>query len=191
MNCKVELVTAWTKWNFENAGLRNGKNVKSAWQPKMVMLYGTKAFCHLKNLCKWYAPERKIRVKNGGLSRGTYLICNTYEVPPVLRPHAAPRRYAPDNHVSRRLWHYKFVTTELMNNKLYNAIYIRRNNLWANKAPLTWLTIKIVLEQHVGSNISSIWNLTFQKAFSLLIHCRYNHHTSKIDSLILNRRITI
>ena len=35
MNCKV---TAWTERNFENDGLRNGKNVKSSWQLKMVML---------------------------------------------------------------------------------------------------------------------------------------------------------
>ena len=34
------------------------------------------------NLWKWYAPERKYRAENGGLSRGTYPICIHMEVPP-------------------------------------------------------------------------------------------------------------
>ena len=36
-------------------------------------------------LWKWYAPERKFRAENGGLSRGTYPVY-TMEVPPPPPP---------------------------------------------------------------------------------------------------------
>ena len=51
---------------------------KSAQKCKMVMLRNG----FLGNLWKWYAPERKFRAENGGLSRGTYPICIHMEVPP-------------------------------------------------------------------------------------------------------------
>ena len=38
------------------------------------------------NLWKWYAPERKLRAENGGLSCGTYPICIHMEVPPPHPP---------------------------------------------------------------------------------------------------------
>ena len=40
----------------------------------------------LGHLWKWYAPERKFRAENGGLSRSTYPICIYMEVPPPLHP---------------------------------------------------------------------------------------------------------
>ena len=43
--------------------------------------------CHL---WKWYALERKCRAENGGLSRGTYLIC-IMEVPPPPPPGSPTR----------------------------------------------------------------------------------------------------
>ena len=55
---------------------------KSAKKCKMVMLRN--GFFRLCNLWKLYAPERKFRAENGGLSRGTYpiCICIHMEVPP-------------------------------------------------------------------------------------------------------------
>ena len=37
------------------------------------------------NLWKWYAPERKFRAENGGLSRGSYPICTAKTVVLKLR----------------------------------------------------------------------------------------------------------
>ena len=54
---------------------------KSAKKCKMVMLRNG-FFFFVGNLWKWYAPERKFRAENGGLSRGTYPICIHMEVPP-------------------------------------------------------------------------------------------------------------
>ena len=51
---------------------------KSAKKCKMVMLRNG---C-FGNLWKLYAPERKFRAENGGLSCGTYPICMHMEVPP-------------------------------------------------------------------------------------------------------------
>ena len=56
------------------------------WEAMKVMVSGTAKFakkCEMVmlrngffgNLWKWYAPERKFRAENGGLSRGTYPIC--------------------------------------------------------------------------------------------------------------------
>ena len=55
---------------------------KSAKKCKMVMLRNG----FFGNLWKWYAPERKFRAENGGLSRGTYPICIHMEVPPPPPP---------------------------------------------------------------------------------------------------------
>ena len=52
---------------------------------KMVMLRNG-FFVVVGNLWKWYAPERKFRAENGGLSRGTYPICIHMEVPPPPPP---------------------------------------------------------------------------------------------------------
>ena len=54
-------------WSLER------QNVKSAWQLKMVMLWNERFLPFVKMIC----TERKFRVKNGGLSCGTYLIYNT------------------------------------------------------------------------------------------------------------------
>ena len=51
---------------------------KSAKKCKTVMLRNR----FFGNLWKLYAPERKFRAENGGLSRGTYPICIHMEVPP-------------------------------------------------------------------------------------------------------------
>ena len=57
---------------------------KSAKKCKMVMLRNR----FFGNLLKLYAPERKFRAENGGLSRGTYPICIHMEVtPPPGFPH--------------------------------------------------------------------------------------------------------
>ena len=62
------------QWHFENYGLWIGKNCK------MVMLRsGINIYIFL-----WYAPERKFRVENEGLSRGTYPICIWKHPPPPL-----------------------------------------------------------------------------------------------------------
>ena len=59
----------------------NGKNVKSACHLKLVMLCRNETFCD-----NYMHRNGKLGVKNGGFSRGTYLICNTYEVPPPFAP---------------------------------------------------------------------------------------------------------
>ena len=56
---------------------------KSAKQCKMVMLRNG----FFGNMWKLYAPERKFRAENGGLSRGTYPICIHYgSTPPPPGP---------------------------------------------------------------------------------------------------------
>ena len=68
---------------FENDGPRNGKNVKSAWQLKMVMIWNE---ILLPSICENDMHRNgNVGLKMGGLSRDTYLICNTYKVPPPPR----------------------------------------------------------------------------------------------------------
>ena len=50
------------------------------------------------NLWKWYAPKRKFRAENGGLSRGTYPICIhnfLWKYPPPFR--LISRQYIPSS----------------------------------------------------------------------------------------------
>ena len=54
------------------------ETAKSAKKCKMVMLWNG----FFGNLWKWYAPERKFRAENGGLSRSTYPLCIHMDSPP-------------------------------------------------------------------------------------------------------------
>ena len=96
--------TSLIRFERENVNLRNGRpweamnpdervemkeilkmmvsgTAKSAQKCKMVMLRNG----FFGNLWELYAPERKFRAENGGLSRGTYPICIHMEVPPPPR----------------------------------------------------------------------------------------------------------
>ena len=70
---------AWTEINFENDGLWNGKNVWNLPGNWKWWYSGTIFFAICENDMH---RNGNLGLKNWGLSHGTYLICNTYKVPP-------------------------------------------------------------------------------------------------------------